>query len=267
MQHITQYNIFWLSSNIYFNTIQTFLLLKLPKFSTCDVNDCIGLLHNKYVKRAVLPESHNPTSSTSRLVLRLFLHKINNATKTGTVKRWWRRGFQNLPTVMRRTRTATNSSLVRMESLPGVLVKFKDMVDDRCIIGCNGKIIITYESEMLHLNEVKKNKCKKPTKHWTLSVRSHYHCSRVTQREFVFSISCLAGTSTRPRRRLYAVIKNSHNRFPPKLNLFFPLNFKRIGSLLFRQIYKKVNCLFRLIQLRLENVQFFYYNTLLSILN
>jgi len=55
----------------------------LPKFSTCDVNDCIGLLYNKYEKRAVLPESHRPTSSTSLVVLRLFLHKMNNTTKNG----------------------------------------------------------------------------------------------------------------------------------------------------------------------------------------
>lgn len=61
------------------SVIHTFLLLNSPTFSTCDVNDCIGLLCNKYEKRAVLPESHNPTSSTSRLVLRLFLHRTNNA--------------------------------------------------------------------------------------------------------------------------------------------------------------------------------------------
>lgn len=46
--------------------ICTFLLLYIPTFSTWDVNDCTGLLNDKYEKRAVLPESHNPTSNTSR---------------------------------------------------------------------------------------------------------------------------------------------------------------------------------------------------------
>lgn len=166
-------------------------------FSTWDVNDCIGLPYAMDEKRAVLPEPHNPTKSTSRLVFRLFFHRKNiteKQFKNHTIR--FEHNFffldiryandevpkrRNLPTVTNRTREATNSSLVRKKSLLGVLAAFKAMLPTtvwmRWWVGKIGKIRKNTNGGNYWKVNVNVNAEREESERYQRLIR--YQCSRV----------------------------------------------------------------------------------------